>query len=168
MGGYDTARGSTQNCVIVNNTFYNNATLADAWGSELYIQFDTRNNVIKNNIFYANNNTPYILSWSKVMTNNVMDNNLFFNTGSAGGNWQWKNVNYTTFASYQAATGNDVNGINHSNPLFVNAAAGDLHIQSGSPAINTGQTLSEAGSWDIDGQPRVQGSSIDLGADENQ
>ena len=168
MGGYDSARGSAEHCVIVNNTFYKNASITGAWGSELYIQYDTRNNIIKNNIFYSKNNTPYILSWSTVMTNNVMDNNLFFNTGGAGGTWQWKNVTYTTFASYQSATGNDANGINYSDPLLVNAATGDLHIQTGSPAINTGQTIPEAGSWDIDGQPRVQGSIIDLGADENQ
>ena len=48
IGGYDKRRGSTENCVIVNNTLYNNFTQRD-WGAELYIQFDTRNNIIKNN-----------------------------------------------------------------------------------------------------------------------
>ncbi len=164
MGGYDTGRGSTENCVIANNTLYNNATIASAWGAELYVQFDTRNNIIKNNIFYAKSGLPYILSWSPVMTNNVMNNNIFF----GGSTWQWKNVNYATFAAYQAGTGNDANGLNNVNPLFVNAATGDLHLQTGSPAINAGQSIPEAGAFDIDGQLRVQGTSIDIGADEKQ
>ncbi len=164
MGGYDNQRGSTENCVIVNNTFYNNAAASDAWGSELYIQYDTRNNIIRNNIFHAKSGMPYILSWSPVMTNNVMNNNLFY----GGTTWQWKNVNYTTYAAYQSGTGNDANSLNNVNPLFVNAATGDLHLQTGSPAINAGQTIPEAGSLDIDGQARAQGASIDMGADEKQ
>ncbi|HXD11693.1 MAG TPA: right-handed parallel beta-helix repeat-containing protein, partial [Anaerolineales bacterium] len=80
MGGYDTKRGSTENCVIVNNTLYNNFTQGD-WGAELYIQFDTRNNIIKNNIIYANASKRYMESWSAVMINNVMDYNLFFESG---------------------------------------------------------------------------------------
>jgi hypothetical protein len=166
MGGYDNQRGSTENCVIVNNTFYNNATSSDAWGAELYIQYDTRNNLIKNNIFYANSKKLYIQSWSPVMTGNVMNYNLFFSTGGAGGTWQWKNVTYSTFASYQSGTGNDANGLNNLDPLLVNPVAGDLHLQAGSPAIHTGQSIPEAGSLDIDGEPRVQGTSIDVGADE--
>ena len=164
MGGYDDERGSTENCLIVNNTFYNNAAASDTWGSELYIQYDTRNNIIKNNIFHAKSGMPYILSWSPVMTNNVMNYNLFY----GGTTWQWRNVNYTTFSAYQSGTGNDANSLNNVNPSFVNAASGDLHLQAGSPAINAGQTISEAGSLDIDGQARVQGPSIEMGADEKQ
>jgi hypothetical protein len=164
MGGYDNNRGSTENCVIVNNTFYNNASISGAWGSELYIQYDTRNNVIKNNIFHAKSGMPYILSWSPVMTNNVMNNNLFYN----GTNWQWKNVNYTTFSAYQSGTGNDANSLNNVNPSFVNAASGELHLNAGSPAIHAGVVITEAGSFDIDGQARLQGVSIDMGADERE
>ena len=63
MGGYDKRRGSTENCVIVNNTLYNNYTQED-WGAELYVQFDTRYNVIKNNVIYANSSRRFIESWS--------------------------------------------------------------------------------------------------------
>ncbi len=166
IGGYDTARGSTINCKIVNNTLFNNASLSDAWGSELNIQYDTRNNIIKNNIFYAKNGSPYILSWSKVMTSNVMDNNLFFNSGGAGGTWQWKNLTYSSFENYQAGSGNDTNSLNNSDPLFVSTGSADLHLQAGSPAVNSGVLISEAGSLDIDGQERVVDGAIDLGADE--
>ena len=166
FGGYDKRRGSTQYCTIVNNTLYNNFTQRD-WGAELYIQFDTRYNVVKNNIIFANDARRFIESWSTVMTAKVVDYNLYFAVGGGtNGTWIWKNVTYTTFAAYQAASGNDANGLASVDPLFVSTATPDLHLQSTSPAIDRGQTLTEAGPLDIDGQPRVQGIAIDLGADE--
>ena len=166
FGGYDRRRGSTQYCTIVNNTLYNNFTQRD-WGAELYIQFDTRYNVVKNNIIFANDARRFVESWSAVMTANVVDYNLYFAVGGGtNGTWIWKNVSYTTFAAYQAASGNDANGLAGVDPLFVNITTPDLHLQSTSTAINRGQTLTEAGPLDIDGQPRVQGLAIDLGADE--
>jgi hypothetical protein len=166
FGGYDELRGSTTGCVIVNNTLYNNYTEGD-WGAELYIQFDTRNNIVKNNILFANNSKRFIESWSDVMTNNVVDYNLYFAPGGGtGGTWIWKNVTYSTFAAYQAASGNDANGLAGMDPLLVSISTPDLHLQSTSPAINLGQNLTESGPLDIDGQTRIQGAAIDLGADE--
>ncbi len=166
FGGYDEERGSTENCVIVNNTLYNNATQGD-WGAELYIQFDTRNNVVANNIIFANDAHHFIESWSAVMTANVVDYNLYFAVGGGtNGTWIWKNVTYTTFAAYQAASGNDANGLAGVDPLLVSTTTPDLHLQSISPVIDRGQSLAEAGPLDIDGQPRVQGAAIDIGADE--
>jgi hypothetical protein len=166
IGGYDKRRGSTENCVIVNNTFYNNYTQAD-WGAELYVQFDTRNNIIKNNIFFASSNRRFIESWSPVMTNNSVDYNLYFAAGGGtNGTWIWKNVTYTTFAAYQSASGNDASGLAGVDPLLVSLATPDLHLQAASPAIDRGQNLPASGTVDIDGQPRIQGAAIDIGADE--
>jgi parallel beta helix pectate lyase-like protein len=166
FGGYDKRRGSTENCVIVNNTFYNNATQGD-WGAELYVQFDTRNNIVENNIFFANSARKFIESWSAVMTGNVVDYNLYFAVGGGdNGSFIWKNVTYTTFAAYQAGSGNDSHGLMGVDPLFVSLATPDLHLQSTSPAIDRGLNLTQSGTLDIDGQPRLQGVAIDLGADE--
>ncbi len=166
MGGYDTERGSTENCVIVNNTLYNNFTQGD-WGAELYIQFDTRNNLIKNNIIFANSSRHFIESWSAVMTANVVDRNLYFAAGGGtNGSFIWKNVTYATFAAYQTGSGNDSHGLAGVDPLLVNLAAPDLHLQSISPAVDHGQNLTQSGTVDIDGQARIQGRVIDLGADE--
>ena len=166
FGGYDKRRGSTQYCNIVNNTFYNNFTQRD-WGAELYVQYDTRYNVVKNNILYANDARRFIESWSTVMTANVVDHNMYFAAGGGtNGTWIWKNVTYTTFTAYQQGSGNDANGLVGVDPLFVSTAVPDLHLQSTSPAIDQGETLAVAGTLDIDGQPRVQGVTIDLAADE--
>jgi hypothetical protein len=75
-------------------------------------------------------------------------------------------VTYTTFADYQQASSNDLHSQIGKNPLFVSMTTPDLHLQPGSPATDQGQVLVEAGTLDIDGQPRIQGTSIDLGADE--
>jgi parallel beta-helix repeat protein len=166
FGGYDKRRGSTQYCNIVNNTFYNNFTQRD-WGAELYVQYDTRYNVVKNNILYANDARRFIESWSTVMTANVVDHNMYFAAGGGtNGTWIWKNVTYTTFTAYHQGSGNDANGLVGVDPLFVSTAVPDLHLQSTSPAIDQGETLAVAGTLDIDGQPRVQGVTIDLAADE--
>jgi hypothetical protein len=166
IGGYDELRGSTENCVIVNNTFYNNYTQGD-WGAELYVQFDTRNNIIKNNIFFANSDRRFIESWSPVMTDNTVDSNLYFAAGGGtDGTWIWKSVEYATFADYQSASGNDANGLAGVDPRFVSLTTPNLHLKASSPAIDRGENLAASGTVDIDGQPRIQGAAIDIGADE--
>lgn len=52
--------------------------------------------------------------------------------------------------------------------LFVNYREGDLHLRSRSPCINAGDPkhASEAGETDIDGEARIMGNRIDMGADE--
>jgi hypothetical protein len=164
IGGYDTARGRTERCYIINNTLYNNDT-NHAGGGELLIQYDTRSNVIKNNIFYANTQKLFISSWSNVMTANFVNYNMYY-VPWAGGKWQWKNIEYSSFSAYKNASGNDANSFNQVNPLFVNLLGPNLHLQTTSPAINRGETLASFGALDIDGNTRLLGPAVDLGADE--
>jgi hypothetical protein len=51
-------------------------------------------------------------------------------------------------------------------PLFVNLADGDFHLQSTSPCINSGNNRSASGSPDLDGQPRIAGGTVDIGCYE--
>ncbi len=170
FGGYNTRRGSTQNCVIVNNTLYNNATQGD-WGAEVYVQYDTRANVVMNNLIFAGASRRYLESWSPVMSGNVVDYNLYWADGDhTSGTWIWKNVKYNTFADYQA-TGNDTHSWAGEDPLLKSVTpevAGFLHLGCGSPAINNGGPLAGAaeGDADIDNQTRILGGAVDIGADE--
>lgn len=166
MGGYDDERGSTVNCKIVNNTVYNN-DLLDEGNGQLYVQYDTKNNVIKNNIFVASSTGVLIYNEYTKNSGNVVDYNLYFSPGGrTDAFWTWKNKDYAGFSAYQAGTGNDAHSL-FKDPAFVNASGGDFHLQSSSPAIDAGSTDNGIiGTQDIDGQPRVQGADVNIGADE--
>ncbi|RAR43877.1 right-handed parallel beta-helix repeat-containing protein [Paenibacillus sp. MDMC362] len=166
MGGYDDERGSTVNCTIVNNTVYNN-DLLDEGSGQLYVQYDTKNNVIKNNIFVASSTGVLIYNEYTKNSGNVVDYNLYFSPrGSTDAFWTWKNKDYAGFSVYQAGTGNDAHSL-FKDPAFVNASGGDFHLRSSSPAIDAGSADNAIiGNQDIDGQPRVQGADVNIGADE--
>jgi len=72
------------------------------------------------------------------------------------------------------SNGTDI--INNQAPLFTNAANGDFTLQLGSPAINTGSNtayqnatgIDPVNDIDLNGNPRIFGSSIDMGAYERE
>jgi hypothetical protein len=53
-------------------------------------------------------------------------------------------------------------------PQFVNWAGGDFHLQPTSPCIDTGLSSAAPGATDLDGNPRIAGAAVDLGAYEFQ
>jgi hypothetical protein len=60
-------------------------------------------------------------------------------------------------------TGNITNA-----PLFANQGAGDFHLQPTSPCINAGNNSYVTTAMDLDGNPRVVGGTVDIGAYEFQ
>src|SRR4051794_999486 len=51
-------------------------------------------------------------------------------------------------------------------PVFVDAAHGDFHEACGSPTIDHGTNATTLEGTDFDGDPRVVGNAVDIGADE--
>jgi len=65
--------------------------------------------------------------------------------------------------SLQAGTGNIA-----AQPLFVNTNLNDFHLQSNSPCINAGNNAFVTGTNDYDGNLRIVGGTVDIGAYEYQ
>jgi hypothetical protein len=119
------------------------------------------NNVITNCAYlgiFAIEYSPGTLS----RTNTIFQNNLVPNYSANSwfdsyGGWTPLSSNFTVTATVT------------SNPTFVNSSGGDYHLQSGSPAIDAGNSgIYFISSTDLDGNPRIVGSSIDIGAYEFQ
>lgn len=62
----------------------------------------------------------------------------------------------------------DSGGNVFTNPLFVSAGTADLRLSSGSPAIDAGIKTVVASISDLNGNPRIVGSAVDMGAFEYQ
>ncbi|HEX5903693.1 MAG TPA: NPCBM/NEW2 domain-containing protein [Actinomycetota bacterium] len=160
IGGYDRRRGSTEDCVIVNNTVVN------THGVELLVQFDTRDNVIANNVLVAGPRHAFIENVYEENVGNTIDYNLYFSVdGSSAGVWRWKGVGYDDFDRWSARSGNDRHSI-FADPGFVDPAAEDFSLTTGSPAVDAGAFLAASGATDFGGHPRAQAGGIDLGAFE--
>ncbi len=54
FGGYDSERGSTDNCKILNNTLFKNNAENFDWGGEVAVQYYCDNNIFANNIVFSN------------------------------------------------------------------------------------------------------------------
>jgi hypothetical protein len=165
LGGYDTQRGSTKDCVITNNTLFENDTNEDGNG-EIYLQFDVRDCVFRNNLLKSNSQGLQIGNPYTQNSGNLVDHQLFFAPGGAQ-EWQWKNVFYTTLASYRSGSGNDAASL-LSTPLFADTAKHDFRLSSGSPARNAADPafVAAVGETDLHGALRVNEGRVDHGAIE--
>jgi hypothetical protein len=100
---------------------------------------------IRNNILYSDGKSAYILASGDAVLSKqaLIENNLYYNSGNG--------------------PAQDAKAVN-ADPKFVNAAAGDFHLQAGSGAIGTGSVAVVASLLtDIDGLIR-QTAKVDIGA----
>ncbi len=140
IGGWDYGyKHPMRNITIINNNFCNNGN--GGWGVGIYHENpDAENIIIRNNICSGNSGSQIEIDGN--LKNFVMDHNLIY--------------------GYSEYYGEDyVEG----NPLFINASAGDFHLQAGSPAIDNGSAI-EAPSFDFDGNLRPRQNEYDIGAFE--
>jgi hypothetical protein len=91
---------------------------------------------------------------------------IYYNTNGLSTNWAGAGYrNCCTFPLPGPGFGNIGNITNA--PLFVDNN-GDFHLQSSSPCINAGNNASVSVTADFDGNPRIQGGTVDIGCYEYQ
>jgi hypothetical protein len=141
---------------VINNTV---RMASDArWA--LNIQNGSTDNTVRNNILLdANPSNGAIDVCSGCMTGMLSDHNAVVGRFSIDGS-------VMDLAGWRSQTGNDIASFAATDSdLFADAAAGNLALRTGAPAIDTGEPTG-APDVDIAGTSRPQGAAIDIGAYE--
>ncbi len=154
-GGGIYINGVTQLGILTNLTISNN-TASNGAG----VSFGSAAIVIRNSIIWGNhlpNNTINNIHWQLQSGSLNFANSLIQGSGGSS-NWN-------------SAVGTNQGGNLDADPVFINATGGNYIIRPWSPAVNAGNTgffADAASAKDLSGKARAFGSSIDMGAYENQ
>jgi hypothetical protein len=133
------------NCLVVSNSV--NATGAGAFDSTLI-----------NCVVWGNSASD----GTGGMEGCVAHNCIIFNNN--WGDYTWCSLDYCcTSLLPDSGAGNFT-----SDPVLTDPAGGDFHLQSNSPCINSGNNAYVTASNDLDGNPRIAGGTVDIGAYEYQ
>ena len=170
LGGYEVGRGATEDCLIVNNTFFENDTRRTQLG-EVNIRYKTNRNVFKNNVFNAGPQGWFVTFPREFADSegNVFDRNCYFSAARSLG-WEWRGRWATSLSSFQTMSGQEETGI-FKNPRFQGLVTDPHGLQLAvySPLIDAGAgdiALPSESRTDAAGEDRFVGDRIDIGAYE--
>jgi hypothetical protein len=138
---------------IYNNVFAKNGSASTAGSaSGMQISYYTSGTKVWNNTVYGNRYHGIQVGFDTTTANAIIQNNISY--GNLAGDY----VNKGSGTSYS-------NNLVSTNPAFANIDASDFRLQSSSPAIDAGVTLSSVTS-DINQRVRPAGAAYDIGAYE--
>ncbi len=139
----------------ISNTIANNTPggCCGIVGSEIYAPDADNTVILENNLVVATGSDPAFYCGYAGSAPTLKNNDIFSANSAAYG------------GTCQDATG--TNGNISADPLFVDLLGDNFHIQSASPAVKAWTTSApHEPKADMDGDPRVIGGTIDIGADE--
>jgi hypothetical protein len=150
------------NCTLAGNTAYGAEGGGGGHGGGAH-SGTLRNCTLTGNAAYfytsLGGNGP---GWGGGAHSSTLLNSILCYNSSFGGNCFGGTLNYCcTTPLPTVGTGNITNA-----PLFVNLAGGNVRLQTNSPCINAGRNAYAPGALDLDGNPRISGGTVDLGAYE--
>ena len=102
-------------------------------------------------------------AWYSTVVNSI----LFGNFCASDPNYGRSSLNYSCTTPDPYDTGNGTGNITNA-PLFVNPVTGDFRLQTDSPCINAGNDAFVTNDTDLDGNLRIRGGTVDIGAYEYQ
>ena len=176
--GAGACSGTMVNCILAGNTA---SKLSIGNGGGAY-------NSVLVNCLLTGNQSGYVggaAAWCTLVNCTVVSNSAAAYNGSLSACTAKNSIVYYNFNYYTNADVSD-GGCSYTNcctsfavtfsgannftnpPGFVNLAGGDFHLQIGSPCINAGDNAFAPVGADLDGNPRIVGGTVDLGAYENQ
>jgi hypothetical protein len=141
------------NCVVVSNTTL--GIVGGAYNSPM------KGTVVVGNANYGISIDSRLGSLVPMTVNSIIYYNQTGNFVGAGAGLFMTNNCTTPLPTF--GSGNFTNA-----PAFVDMAAGDFRLQTTSPCINAGNSLAVTSAFDFDGNPRIVGGAVDVGAFEFQ
>ena len=109
------------------------------------------------------NNTATVSGGGGVLNGSLYNCIVFYNSAPFDSNYSGGTFNYCDTTPLVFGFGNITN-----EPVFVNLVGGDFHLQSNSPCINSGNNSYVTTTADVDGNTRIVGGTVDIGAYEYQ
>ncbi len=172
-GGGGTYRGTLYNCIISGNS----SSVLPNYGSGGGANAAVLNNslVVGNTATYSGggadtctlNNCTIVSNSTAGSGNGVYNctlNNCISYYNNGGDNYSGGTLNY---CCTMPLPGSGVDNITNA-PIYVNLANGDFHLQANSPCVNMGNNAYVNGTTDLDGNSRIFGGTVDIGAYELQ
>ncbi len=155
LGGGAAIYAGLNNCLLISNT-------SAAYGGGAY------NGTMRNCTFVGNYATT---GGGGAYGGTFYNSILYFNAIGANLPYGTNGYNVGIYNCCVAAT-NGLGLLNAGNftnaPFFADAADGNFRLQAGSPCINAGINTNAPPGFDLDGNNRVAGGAVDLGAYEFQ
>jgi hypothetical protein len=124
--------GDALNSRIVNNTIY-------ARTRQITGQDSLLSGILVYNNLIVNGGYAAIYTWNTTVPTDqgvTYNRNMYYNNPRI---WYSESGTNLSLATFQGTYSQDVNGLDGTNPNFVDAAAGDFHLQAGSAALTLGR-----------------------------